>query len=96
MVEVGASHSLNFAHYPATVIEQIAIEMKRTLRAQATTAAAGAPRLVRVLARIADYLPLEDESVDAAVASLVLCSVRDQHRSRSFGGRSARAASCAS
>jgi ubiquinone/menaquinone biosynthesis C-methylase UbiE len=33
-----------------------------------------------VLAGVADELPLEDESVDAAVASLVLCSVPDQSR----------------
>jgi ubiquinone/menaquinone biosynthesis C-methylase UbiE len=35
---------------------------------------------VRVLAGVADELPLEDESVDAVVASLVLCSVPDQDR----------------
>jgi ubiquinone/menaquinone biosynthesis C-methylase UbiE len=35
---------------------------------------------VRVLAGVADELPLEDETVDAAVASLVLCSVPDQQR----------------
>jgi ubiquinone/menaquinone biosynthesis C-methylase UbiE len=33
-----------------------------------------------VLGGIADRVPLEDESVDAAVASLVLCSVPDQDR----------------
>jgi ubiquinone/menaquinone biosynthesis C-methylase UbiE len=35
---------------------------------------------VSVLAGDADELPLEDASVDAAVASLVLCSVPDQDR----------------
>ncbi len=35
---------------------------------------------IRVLAGVADELPLEDASVDAAVASLVLCSVPDQDR----------------
>jgi ubiquinone/menaquinone biosynthesis C-methylase UbiE len=33
---------------------------------------------VRVVAGVADDLPLADDSVDAAVASLVLCSVPDQ------------------
>jgi Methyltransferase domain len=43
-----------------------------------------APVPVRVLAGIADALPWPDDSVDAAVASLVLCSVTDQTaRSRS-------------
>ena len=35
---------------------------------------------IRVLAGLADELPLEDASADAAVASLVLCSVPDQQR----------------
>ena len=35
---------------------------------------------IRVLPGVADELPLADESIDAAVASLVLCSVPDQER----------------
>ena len=42
-------------------------------------AAASAPVPVRVIAGVADRLPLADGSVDAAVASLVLCSVPDQN-----------------
>lgn len=80
VVEVGAGHGLNFPHYPATVTEVTAVEPEPTLRAQATEATAGAPVPVRVLAGVADDLPLEDASVDAAVASLVLCSVPDQGR----------------
>jgi ubiquinone/menaquinone biosynthesis C-methylase UbiE len=78
VLELGAGHGLNFPHYPTTVTEVIAIEPERTLRARATESAAGAPVPVRVIAGVADDLPLEDESVDAAVASLVLCSVPDQ------------------
>lgn len=80
VVEVGAGHGLNFPHYPAEVTEVIAIEPEPTLRASATEAAADAPVRVRVLAGVADELPLKDESVDAAVASLVLCSGPDQER----------------
>jgi ubiquinone/menaquinone biosynthesis C-methylase UbiE len=80
VVEIGAGHGLNFAHYPATVTEVIAIEPEPTLRAHATEAAQGAPVPIRVLAGLADELPLEDASVDGAVASLVLCSVPDQDR----------------
>ena len=36
-----------------------------------------------MLGAVADHLPLDDESVDAAVASLVLCSVPDQDRALS-------------
>ena len=78
VVELGAGHGLNFPHYPAGVTEIIAIEPEPTLRARAAEAAADAPVPLRVLAGVADRLPLEDESVDAAVASLVLCSVPEQ------------------
>jgi ubiquinone/menaquinone biosynthesis C-methylase UbiE len=80
VTELGAGHGLNFPHYPSTVTQVIAIEPEPTLRAQATSAATSAPVPVRVLAGTADQLPLEDESVDVAVASLVLCSVPDQDR----------------
>jgi ubiquinone/menaquinone biosynthesis C-methylase UbiE len=61
------------------VIEVIAIEPEPTFRAHAAKAAATAP-VSRVVAGNADELPVEDESVHAAVASLVLCSVPDQAR----------------
>jgi SAM-dependent methyltransferase len=80
VVEIGAGHGLNFPLYPPEVTEVIAIEPEPTLRAQAETAAKSAPVPVRVRAGVADELPLEDASVDAAVASLVLCSVPDQPR----------------
>jgi ubiquinone/menaquinone biosynthesis C-methylase UbiE len=80
VVEIGAGHGLNFPHYPAEVTEVVAIEPEPTLRNAAEAAAAGAPAPVRVLAGVADELPLGDESVDAAVTSLVLCSVPDQLR----------------
>jgi ubiquinone/menaquinone biosynthesis C-methylase UbiE len=78
VVELGAGNGANFRHYPAAVTEVIAVEPEPTLRAAAERAAAGAPVPVRVLAGVADALPLGDASVDAAVASLVLCSVPDQ------------------
>jgi ubiquinone/menaquinone biosynthesis C-methylase UbiE len=83
ILEVGAGHGLNFPHYPAEVTEVIAVEPEPTLRERATEAAARAPVPIRVLPGIADELPSDDESVDAAVASLVLCSVPDQGRALS-------------
>ncbi len=80
VVELGAGHGLNFALYPAAVTEVIALEPEPTLRAAATRAAAQAAVPVRVVAGVADGIPLADASVDAAVASLVLCSVPDQDR----------------
>ncbi len=80
VVEVGAGHGLNFPHYPAQVTDVIAIEPEPTLRTAAEKAAPNAPVPIRVLAGLADNLPVDDASVDAAVASLVLCSVPDQPR----------------
>jgi SAM-dependent methyltransferase len=78
VIEIGAGHGLNFPHYPPEVAEVIAIEPEPTLRSQAETAAESAPVPVRVLAGVADEVPVADASADAVVASLVLCSVPDQ------------------
>ena len=80
VVEIGAGHGLNFPLYPGEVSEVVAVEPEPTLRSQAETAAESATVPIRVLAGVADELPLEDESADAVVASLVLCSVPDQQR----------------
>ena len=80
VVEVGAGNGLNFAHYPAAVAEVVAVEPEVTLRAQAEDRAADAPVPVRVVAGVADELPLPDAAADAVVTSLVLCSVPDQAR----------------
>jgi ubiquinone/menaquinone biosynthesis C-methylase UbiE len=80
VVEIGAGHGLNFPLYPPEVTEVVAIEPEPTLRSRAETAAESAAVPVRVLAGVADELPLEDATADAAVASLVLCSVPDQQR----------------
>jgi len=78
VVEIGAGHGLNFPHYPPEVTEVIAIEPEPTLRSHAETAAEGATVPIRVLAGVADELPVADASADAVVTSLVLCSVPDQ------------------
>jgi SAM-dependent methyltransferase len=80
VLEVGAGNGLNFAHYPPTVTEVIAIEPEPTLRTIAQQAAAGAPVPVTVRDGTADALPQADGEMDAAVSSLVLCSVPDQAR----------------
>jgi ubiquinone/menaquinone biosynthesis C-methylase UbiE len=78
VVEVGAGNGLNFAQYPSTVDEVLAIEPEPFLRERAREAAVDAPVAVRVLDGVADRLPLGDASVDAGVFSLVLCSVPSQ------------------
>ncbi len=78
VVELGAGNGTSFAHYPRSVEQLVAIELEPYLRDKATLAAARAPVAVRVAEGLADALPLADASVDAAVCSLVLCSVPDQ------------------
>jgi ubiquinone/menaquinone biosynthesis C-methylase UbiE len=78
VLELGAGNGLNFEHYPAEVSEVVAVEPEPTLREAAIAAAGRAPVPVTVVDGVADALPAEDGSFDAAVASLVLCSVPDQ------------------
>ena len=75
VIEVGAGNGMNFQHYPATVTEVVAVEPENNLRALAEQAAPSAPVPVKVVAGHGDALPFDDASFDAAVVSLVLCSV---------------------
>lgn len=77
IVEVGAGNGANFRHYPPAVEEVVAVEPEPYLRAKAEQAAREAPVTVRVMDGTADELPLEPDSVDAAIASLVLCTIPD-------------------
>jgi SAM-dependent methyltransferase len=80
VLELGAGHGANFRHYPESVTEVVAIEPEPSLRARAVAAAASARVPVQVRAGVAERLDLEDASFDVAVASLVLCSVRNPVR----------------
>lgn len=77
VIEVGAGNGINFAHYPGAVTEVVAVEPEPFLRSRAELAADAAPVPVRVMAGVAEHLPADDGEFDAAVASLVLCSVGD-------------------
>ena len=80
VLELGAGAGSNFAHYPATVEEVVALEPEPYLRRTAEAAAARARIRIHVVDGVADRVPVEDGSCDAAVASLVPCSVPDQAR----------------
>ncbi len=77
VLEVGAGHGINFPYYPDTVTEVVAVEPEPRLRADAERAARDAPVDVTVLDGTAERLPVEADGFDAAVVSLVLCSVDD-------------------
>lgn len=78
VVEVGAGAGRLFGHYPASVVEVVAVEPEPYLRGRARAAARAAAVPVAVVDGTARALPLSDDSCQAAVASLVLCSVDDQ------------------
>lgn len=78
VIEVGSGHGLNFSYYPQTVTEVVAVEPEPHLRNLARKAAESAPVRVTVAEGTAEALPFGDGEFEAAVASLVLCSVEDQ------------------
>lgn len=80
VLELGAGSGANFPHYPPEVSEVVAVEPEPYLREQARAAAAKVHVSITLLDGVADELPLQDASCDAAVACLVLCSVPDQAR----------------
>jgi SAM-dependent methyltransferase len=80
ILEIGAGNGANFPHYPATVAEVVALEPEPFLRAKAEAAVRRAPVTVRVQDGVADPLRFDDDAFDAAVASLVLCTVPDTGR----------------
>lgn len=86
VVEVGPGPGDTFAEYPGSVDRLIAVEPESYLRERAAAvaarlqnaAASAAHPVIDVIGGSADRLPLADDSVDAVVFSLVLCSVPDQ------------------
>jgi SAM-dependent methyltransferase len=78
VLDLGAGDGANFAHFPATVEQIVAVEPEPYLRERALEAAGRVQIRIEVLDAVADALPLPDASADAAVAGLVLCSVPDQ------------------
>ena len=76
VLEVGAGTGTNFELYPDTVTEVVAVEPERRLAALAQQAAASAPVSVTVTAETVEQFS-HAEPFDAAVCSLVLCSVDD-------------------
>jgi ubiquinone/menaquinone biosynthesis C-methylase UbiE len=80
VLEIGAGNGANFKHYGASVTEVVAIEPEPYLRERAQEAAGTAPVPVTVVDGTDSPLPFDDDSFDAAVVCLVLCTVPDQGR----------------
>lgn len=84
VLEIGAGTGANLVHYPATVRRLVVTEPDRHMRRRLLPkvhelAAAGTgPEEVEVVAADAADLPYPDETFDAVVSTLVLCTVPDQ------------------
>jgi len=76
VLEVGAGTGTNFAFYPDSVREVVALEPEPRLYAKATQAAGAAAIPVTVVPSAIETLPTA-EPFDAVVCALVLCSVAD-------------------
>lgn len=76
VLEIGAGTGTNFAFYPSTVTEVVAIEPERHLAEVARAAAATAPVPVTVTSDTAEKFS-SAEPFDAVVCSLVLCSIEE-------------------
>jgi ubiquinone/menaquinone biosynthesis C-methylase UbiE len=75
VLEVGAGNGLNLPYYPSDVRHVVAVEPDPFLLAQASGRLYDCVARVSLVKGDADRLPLPDESMDAVVCSLVLCSV---------------------
>ena len=78
VIEIGAGAGSSFPLYPPAVTHVLALEPDDYLRAVAGGQAATASVPVTVVAAAAENIPAKTGSADAVVASLVLCSVKDQ------------------
>ncbi len=80
VVDVGAGPGANFAHYPDSVSWVVAVEPEPFLARRARAAASLVGTRVDVVRADAEALPVADAWADAAVLSLVLCSVHVPER----------------
>jgi ubiquinone/menaquinone biosynthesis C-methylase UbiE len=84
VLEIGAGTGLNLPHYTSEVEELIlaepdphmAVQLREKLRSEPVAAGR-----VKVIEATAEELPYDDDSFDAVVSTLVLCTVEDQQRS---------------
>jgi len=77
VLEIGGGTGVNLRHYPPGIEELVVVEPEPYLRGLLLDNAAGSSLDVRVVDATAERLPFDDGWFDAAVCTLVLCSVRD-------------------
>ncbi|MCI4065568.1 class I SAM-dependent methyltransferase [Micromonospora sp. R77] len=79
VLEIGAGAGANFGRFPAG-IEWVGLEPDPRRRRRLARTAAEHGHHHRIIPTGAEHVPLPDDSVDAVVATIVLCSVADPRR----------------
>jgi SAM-dependent methyltransferase len=77
VIEPGAGDGRTFEHYPPEVVHVLAVEPDPTARATAAERANAARVPIEIVDGVAESLPAEVGSFDAAVLTGVLCTVTD-------------------
>ena len=78
VLEVGAGTGLNVPYYTSNVTHLVLSEPESHMRAKLQSRLAAAlPAEVELSNATLDRLPMPEQSFDAVVSTLVLCSVRD-------------------
>src|SRR5947208_368977 len=80
VLEIGAGTGVNLQHYPRSIDELVCTEPEEPMARRLRRKAEGSGLNVRVVEAPAESLPLDDDSFDTAVATLVLCTVSDPAR----------------
>ncbi|MFQ5888538.1 MAG: methyltransferase domain-containing protein [Gemmatimonadota bacterium] len=83
VLEVGAGTGANLDHYPAEVTRVILSEPDRHMRARLQRKLPAGDGRFEVINAAVEELPLPEASLEAVVATLVLCSVGDVDRALS-------------
>ena len=80
VLEVGAGTGHNLAHYPRAVTDLVLAEPDPSMRKRLDINVVARGVKATIVDAPAERLPFDDESFDAVVSTLVLCSVQDQQR----------------
>lgn len=80
VLELGAGTGLNLEHYAKSVSTLILTEPSPYMASRLRRRVAESPANATVLVAPAEALPVDDDSADTVVSTLVLCTVQSPHR----------------